>query len=271
MSSIRRRICEIRCRWPTGSGGSPGSVTSMRSSASRRCSSAEPSSASARLDQLLERPAHLVRALARPGPRSSGGSSPIERSTWVSGGLAPEVAHAQLLELRRARSAPAIACLRLAAGAARGLGAREAQAWRAILLASSYSATVAAMATLSDSGPSSRSGMRAVCRPRARAARPAAPRARRPGRPRPAALGRRPASASVAPARGSSASSVPGQARPAARGPAAGRTASPCWPARPWASTGPRSPARAAPARRRARGPRAGSCPTLPGSSTACR
>ena len=36
------------------------------------------------------------------GPRSSGGSSPIERSVAGQLGLAAEVAHAQLLELGRA-------------------------------------------------------------------------------------------------------------------------------------------------------------------------
>ena len=137
MSSISRRIWVIRCRWPTGSGGSPGSVTSMRSSARRRSSSA-----ALELVGALARAAPRAPAAPRwppcpTGPRSSGGSSPIERSTLVSSALRPEVAHPQLLELgrlgRRARSRPRPRCR----SSGRGRGLRHGAA---ILFASSYSA-----------------------------------------------------------------------------------------------------------------------------------
>ena len=64
MSSISRRIWVIRCRWPSGRGGSPGSVTSMRSSASRGRARRPRARAVRSLEQRLERRAHLVRRLA---------------------------------------------------------------------------------------------------------------------------------------------------------------------------------------------------------------
>ena len=227
-SSMRRRIWETRCRWPTGTGGSPGSVTSTRSSTRRRSSSAASSSAVRRSEQRLERLAHLVGLLAdRPALLRRQLADRAQRLGQL--GLAPEVAHAQLLELGR-RAGGADGGLGLGAQLVRG------QPWPAILLAASYSATVAAIATLSDSGPSARADPHAR---RARARRGSPPRsAPRQSTSGGVELGL--AQASAARAR-SSASGRPGarRARPA---PAAARTATPCWRARPSARTGRRSP-----------------------------
>ena len=99
MSSIWRRICVTRCSRPAGCGGSPGSVTSIRSSR-------EPPVELRRLE--------LGGALARAAPRAPRWTSFArlpDRAALVGGqladraqrrgqlGLAAEVAHAQLLEL----------------------------------------------------------------------------------------------------------------------------------------------------------------------------
>ena len=104
MSSISRRVCVIRCRRPAGCGGSPGSVTSIRSSASRASSSAAsssavrpPSSSSSAsrtsFAALPDRPALLGRQLADRAQRRG------------QLRLAAEVAHPQLLELGRLAAA----------------------------------------------------------------------------------------------------------------------------------------------------------------------
>ena len=69
-------------------GGSPGSVTSRRSSRRRCSSSARLERRGALLDQRLERPPGLVAALPTSA-RCSGGRSGIERRTVVSSALRP--------------------------------------------------------------------------------------------------------------------------------------------------------------------------------------
>ena len=88
MSSISRVVRAIRCWWPSGRGGAPGRVTSIRSATSLASSSAASSrsalcsiSASSSLRALLAAPP--------TGPRSSGGSCAMPRRIWVSSALRP--------------------------------------------------------------------------------------------------------------------------------------------------------------------------------------
>ncbi len=88
MSSISRVVRVIRCWWPSGRGGAPGIVTSIRSATSLASSSA----ASSRSDDCSISASSSLRALlAAPptGPRSSGGSCEMPRRIWVSSALRP--------------------------------------------------------------------------------------------------------------------------------------------------------------------------------------
>src|ERR1700709_541614 len=88
MSSISLVVRAIRCWWPSGRGGAPGRVTSIRSATSFASSSAASGrsalcsiSASSSLRALLAAPP--------TAPRSSGGNSAIPRRIWVSSALRP--------------------------------------------------------------------------------------------------------------------------------------------------------------------------------------
>ena len=99
MSSIRRRICETRCRWPTGTGGSPGSVTSTRSSTRRAVQLGRLELRGAPLEQLLQRLAHLVGLLADRAALL--GRQLADRAQRLGQlRLAAQVADPQLLQLR---------------------------------------------------------------------------------------------------------------------------------------------------------------------------
>ena len=88
MSSISRVVRAIRCWWPSGRGGAPGSVTSTWSA-----TSFASSSAASRRSALcsISASSSLRALLAAPptGPRSSGGSCAIPRRIWVSSALRP--------------------------------------------------------------------------------------------------------------------------------------------------------------------------------------
>ena len=96
-SSISRRICEIRCRWPTGNGGAPGSVMSMRSDR-RRVSSSPAASCAARAS------ISAVERLARRVGRAADGAALLDRQRRDAAqklgqlGLAPEVGDPHLLQ-----------------------------------------------------------------------------------------------------------------------------------------------------------------------------
>ncbi len=169
------------------------------------------------------RPGRAARAAAR---RSSAACWSARTCGRGSGRAAPRARRPS----RRRRSPPR---------PPRGARARSGRWAAAILFASSYSATVAAIATLSESGPSARSGMRA--RPRRLGSSPAGPRARRPGRARRGGARARARPASRSP-RASSATRRARQLRRSRRAPAAARTASPCSPAPPSGENGSAQP-----------------------------
>src|SRR5882757_10320228 len=88
MSSISRVVRAIRCWWPSGRGGAPGRVTSIRSATSF----ASSSTASRRCELCSISASSSLRALlAAPptGPRSSGGSCAIPRRICVSSAFRP--------------------------------------------------------------------------------------------------------------------------------------------------------------------------------------
>ena len=212
----------------------------------------------------LERPAHLVRAL--PHRSALLGRQLADRAQHLGQGGLPARDSARAAPRARPAGRRAITSSASLRSSSRS-GLTGVQAWPAILLASSYSATVAAMAALRESGPRRSAGCGRSGAP-ARAVRRAAPRARRPGRPRPASPPARPRRAGTPPAgRGRGAS--PGGRRGSAAG-GLSEGGAHAGPGRPWASTGRRSPARQ-------HGTVAEPCaerrmvPTFPGSSTACR
>ena len=144
----------------------------------RRSSSAASSSAVRSLEQRLQRLAHLVGLLARPGraarPAARRSSAAPGSAPTCGPGSAPAAPRAR----RRSRRRPRRPRPRCAAGPGQPWAGASAQASRGHPIPASYSATVAAIATLSDSGPSTQR-MRTVA---GLAARRAGPRARRPGR-----------------------------------------------------------------------------------------
>ena len=139
MSSSSRRVWVSRCRRPTGWAGVPGSVTSTTSAASR-ASSSERSSSALRASSAASTPrrAWLAALPTRAAllRRQLGDAAQQLRQL----GLAPEVLDAHALELLRG------------AGAVDGLRGRLLDLLDAVdHRETSYIATVAAMAALSDS------------------------------------------------------------------------------------------------------------------------
>ena len=218
----------------------------------------------ARADERLERLARLVGRLA--GGAALGGLELGDPAQDVGQlGLAPEVAHAQLLELGARRR-----------GADRRLGLL-AQLCDAVDHGRAILRTPCSARRARSSRPSralSDSPAIGMCATRSQAAttsagRPAALGADEQARPS-AAAPAAPASRRRAPRARFAPRAGPRRVR---RAPPAARTARPSRRARPWARTGPRSRARAPPTRRRRRAPSARSCrrcrgPPTPHSAT---
>ena len=127
-SSISRVVRAIRWAWPTGRGGAPGRVTSIRSATSRRSSSLASSRPALRLQQRLQLLASLVGGAADLAPflcRQFGDTAQDRRQLR----FAPEVADPQLLQLgarrRRPRSPRAASPLISSIRSSIGLGLRH--------------------------------------------------------------------------------------------------------------------------------------------------
>ena len=109
MSSISRVVRVIRCWWPSGRGGAPGIVTSIRSATSLASSSAASRRSA---DCSISASSSLRALLAAPptGPRSSGGSCDDPAQDLGQLGFAAEVFDPQLLQrgarARQRRSPP---------------------------------------------------------------------------------------------------------------------------------------------------------------------
>ena len=242
MSSSSRRVWVSTCRRPTGWAGVPGSVTSTTSAASR-VSSSERSSSALRASSAASTPRRAWLAALPTRPRSSGRQLGDAAQQLRQLGLAPEVLDAHALELLRG------------AGAVDGLRGRLLDLLDAVdHRETSYIATVAAMAALSDSerigmwqisshwastasgSPSRSAPTTSVISPRLELGQRDAPRA--------------------APARRAG----PAARRPCARAPAGRRTARPSTPARPCGRRDRPCPGRARRCRPRTRARSAAPC-----------
>ena len=151
MSSISRRVWVTRCRWPTGLRRVAGQrhVDAVLGQAAVELGRLELRGAL--LEQRLERLAHLVGGLA-------------DRAALLGRQLADRAQRRGQLGLAARGSGPAAPRARRR-GRRRAIAASASRAQlvqvshgAAILFATSYSATVAAIATFSDSGPSAAAG-----------------------------------------------------------------------------------------------------------------
>ena len=170
MSSISRRVWVTRCRWPAGCGGSPGSVTSMRSSARRLVELRGLELGRALAEQRLERRLHLVGRPCRPARAARAAARRSSAASWSARTCGPGSARAAP---RARRLSPAAA---MAASASLRIWVRSVSHGRPSYLPTRRGPRVAAIATFSESGRPH--GDRATGRAPAPPGRPAALRRR---------------------------------------------------------------------------------------------